>query len=132
MKSIFGKGTYFIGDICYALDENIYDYIWGKKYEYENGEFKVGKSKFVVASTAYGDGCYEGTDGCEYGVDAGVIGIVPEVLWDEKRTDEEKPSMGFSMGGRVVEVKKELIFEVKKQGVFVITLDGKEFTINTR
>ena len=36
-------------------------------------------SKFSVLAfgTRWGDGCYEGTDGKMYGVDAGLIGLVP-------------------------------------------------------
>lgn len=33
----FGPGRYFIGDICYALPDEVYDKIWGDKYEYEEG-----------------------------------------------------------------------------------------------
>ena len=74
--------TVFIGDICYALDDEIYHEKWGKGLNWEDGEIRThgngncGPVCAVVGSTAYGDGCYKGSDGIEYGVDAGVIGVV--------------------------------------------------------
>ena len=125
MKCEFGKGTYFIGDICYALKESYYDMIWGEEYGYENGVFKIGKDKFVVANTAFGDGCFKGTDDREYGVDAGVIGVVPKKLWGPK----EELSLG---GGRVVRVKNKLVFKTDERGLFEINIDGKDIQIDTR
>jgi hypothetical protein len=131
MKSIFGKGRYFIGDICYALDENVYHKIWGDKFQFEDGEYLVGKTKFAVAGTAYGDGSYKGTDGIDYWVDAGCIGIVPEILWDKGRTEEETGGAGFIAGGRIVDVKNKLSINADG-GLFKIFIDGKQLTINTR
>jgi len=125
IKTIFGKGTYFIGDICYALNEKIYDDIWGKKHGYRDGCFEVEKSSFVVARTAYGDGCYKGSDGVEYGVDAGVIGIVPKELW-EKKSQNYPPT-----GGRIVTVKKVLSFQSDGKGLFEICIDGMDLIIET-
>lgn len=70
------KGFY-VGDICYVLSDEVYD-AWGDK-GYADGIFKDPASgfSFAVAGTAYGDGTYYDGDGHEYGVDAGVIGIVP-------------------------------------------------------
>jgi hypothetical protein len=125
MKETFGKGEYFIGDICYALDDKIYDNIWGKVHGYKNGCFNVDKSKFVVSGTAHGDGCFMGSDGVKYGVDAGVIGVVPSILFKKEDTSFH--------GGRLVKVKKELTFETDGKGLFRIVIDAKELiTINTK
>lgn len=122
MKVTFGKGKYFIGDICYALADIIYDNIWGKVFGYKEGCYELGKLKFAVDGTRHGDGCYIGNDGVEYGVDAGVIGVVPAELFDE-----DKPT-----GGRIIKVKKELVFE-SNSGYFKFVIDGNEnITINTR
>ena len=67
----------FVGDIGYALEEKLYHDVWGDKLGFADGLIKTedGQVAAVVGSTAYGDGTYYSTDGLEYGVDAGVIGI---------------------------------------------------------
>lgn len=74
-------GKYYIGDLCYALSDDIYDRIFGL-YGYESGLYSHnnGKDFFLVDGTAYGDGCYPSSDGKEFAVDAGIIGICPASL----------------------------------------------------
>ena len=124
LEAKFGPGKYYIGDICYMMDDDIYHDTWGRKFNYEAGVFPVKDTKFAVANTAYGDGGYQGSDGREYSVDAGVIGVVPEILWSK-----EKGRNGD--GGRIVEVKKELIFKTDEAGLFEITIDNEELVIDT-
>jgi hypothetical protein len=81
-------GDYYIGDLCYALPSDVYDKIFGGTvyspglYQLSNGGF------FLVAHTSCGDGAYKGTNGREYLVDAGIIGIAslnvcrPVADWD--------------------------------------------------
>ncbi len=74
-------GTYYIGDLCYVLGDNIYDNIFGGT-GYEMGiytENSTGRT-FVVNSTAWGDGEYPASDGKKFAVDAGIIGICPASL----------------------------------------------------
>lgn len=125
---IYGKGVYFIGDICYALKDELYRKIWGKKHNYDDGTFSIGADKFSVAATADGDGCYLGSDGREYGVDAGVIGIVPMNLWENKTAKTVKR---LSDCGRVVNVIDEMTFSACG-GIFKITIDGDELVIDTK
>ena len=77
--SVVSQEGFYIGDICYALSDDVYYDVWGKMNEYQDGQFEEPESKlsFAVGSTAYGDGLFFGSDGFNYGVDAGVIGIVP-------------------------------------------------------
>lgn len=127
MRVKFGKGTYYLGDICYVMIDKIYDEIWGKKFNYDEGEFKVGKTKFAVHRTQWGDGSYEGSNHFMYGVDAGVIGIVPKELWKASEKDIKEYEYGT-----IHKVEKELIFEVPKPGIFKITIDNKKpITIHT-
>lgn len=75
------KGFY-VGDICYALSDEVYHGVWGKAH-YEDGEYEVNGYKFAMGGTAHGDGCYCDKDGNVYGVDAGNIGVVPMELLRE-------------------------------------------------
>lgn len=117
----FGPGRYFIGDICYALPDKIYDEVWGDKYQYENGSY----DGFAVHGTAYGDGTYEGTDGVSYSVDAGVIGITD--ISKEQRYDNNE----LSRLGKIVEVKDSLIMNCDDNGNFEFIVDGQSFEIIT-
>lgn len=75
----FPPGKYFIGDLCYALSDELYENVFGG-FDYERGLYKQTNSNhfFFVADTYFGDGLYRGSDGKEFGVDAGVISILPE------------------------------------------------------
>lgn len=116
----FGPGNYFIGDICYALREDIYDKDWGNRHDFKDGNYGI----YAVAGTAYGDGCYEGTDGFSYPVDAGNIGVTD--MRYSKRTREQLAEMG-----KVVNVKDKLVFDSDGHGYYTITVDGSQFDINT-
>lgn len=86
------KKGFYIGDICYVLDDSIYHGIWGKA-DYQDGVYETPFGKFAAASTAFGDGCYDDQYGHNYGVDAGVIGIVPwEILEQQKKWKDLKNS----------------------------------------
>ena len=85
-------GTYYIGDLCYALFDNVYDTVFGGK-GYSAGFYSKGKSFFMVDGTACGDGQYVGTDNHEYLVDAGIIGICSSDLID--------PSNRSANGGKI-------------------------------
>lgn len=82
-------GKYYIGDLCYALYEDVYDKVFGSLGGYDSGLYQKGNSFFLVDNTAYGDGLYKGTDGFEYGVDAGIIGICSGDLIDPANTSAE-------------------------------------------
>lgn len=114
------KGFY-IGDICYVLDDATYHGVWGRA-NYENGIYEDPETgySFAVAGTAYGDGTYFDDGGHAYSVDAGCIGLVPLELVD-KDTD----------GGQVFDIPGEAYFEAC-DGVFEIELpDGDTVRINT-
>ena len=70
------KNGFYIGDLCYALNEKIYDEVWGGN-NYEDGQYvdPETKAEFAMVGTAYGDGRCESSDGVSFPVDAGIIGI---------------------------------------------------------
>lgn len=122
----FGSGTYFVGDICYCLKDDIYHDIWGKIHNYKDGIYEYKGMKFTVAGTAYGDECYGGTDKREYLVDAGVIGIVPKELF------KDKLDYNLEELGKIIEVKDYLSFSSNGRGVFRISVDGFTWVIDTK
>lgn len=108
----------FVGDICYALDRDIYHSVWGDAMDYEDGAIK---NYAVVAGTEYGDGCYEGNE-TSYSVDAGVIGVTDiEHYMDPKHSVEDLPQLGT-----VVEIPSgqcEVCFDTDTDGTFYITIN---------
>ena len=85
------KGTYYVGDLCYALEDDIYHDVFGQK-GYASGLYQHEEDFFLVSGTAFGDGEYVDTLGRTYAVDAGILGICPIAL-AKKGTD----------GGQVIE-----------------------------
>lgn len=74
---INSKNGVYLGDLCYALDDKVYHGEWGDKYGFEDGAYKDDETglEFAMVGTSYGDGCYPGSDGNDYPVDAGIIGV---------------------------------------------------------
>lgn len=79
------EGLYWVGDPCYVLKENN-GWDWGdilEQTKFFGGDQpceikgKKGSYQVCVYGTAYGDGSYSGSDGKEYSVDAGLIGVIP-------------------------------------------------------
>jgi hypothetical protein len=72
-KHTFPAGKYYIGDLCYALQEDIYDRVFGH-HGYNEGLYSSDLGAFMMHGTG-GDGEFKGSDGYAYPVDAGHIGI---------------------------------------------------------
>ncbi len=72
-KHTFPAGKYYIGDLCYALQEDIYDNVFGGQ-GYDEGLYSSDLGSFMMHGTG-GDGEFKGSDGYGYPVDAGLIGI---------------------------------------------------------
>ena len=119
------KKGFFVGDICYALKDEIYDDVWGARHDYEDGQFTTDDgNQFIVAGTAWGDGEYIDNYGHLYPVDAGVIGVVPLEL--------VKDSLFENLDCGYVCTSKEATFEAEN-GIFKIKLsEGRTIEINTR
>lgn len=120
---IYSNKGFYIGDICYVLNDKLYHDFWGKEKGYKDGVYTAPGTglMFAVAGTAYGDGCFVDEDGYDYGVDAGVIGLVPVELIDKEHDGD----------GRVVLCKGTARFDAEG-GCFVIDLpNGKTIHIDT-
>lgn len=78
-------GTYYIGDLCYALHHDIYDGVFGGT-SYDTGLYEKDDMVFFLSGTFAGDGAYKGSDDFEYCVDSGTIGICSLKLVDFEKT----------------------------------------------
>ena len=80
---ILPAGKYIIGDPCYTIPDEEWDKVLDQSgffndqcwamFRAPNGE----QAPVVAFSTAWGDGTYDDGAGRSYGVDAGLIGIIP-------------------------------------------------------
>ena len=81
VEVVVPAGIYVIGDPCYAVPDKDWDALLQSCNYFESpiGYVKDGVQKFPVLAfgTKWGDGYYLGTDGNNYPVDAGMIGLVP-------------------------------------------------------
>jgi hypothetical protein len=83
VSHILPPGTYYIGDICYALSKDVYNDVFGG-FDYQAGIYQQKKKSgriFLVNRTRYGDGEFS----CSYTkkkflVDSGTIGICSKAL----------------------------------------------------
>lgn len=118
-KAMFKAGTYFIGDPCYALRNDLYDK-WGSDNNYDDGDYGY----FAVGSTAYGDGTYKDLySNTEYGVDAGILGVVNMEFAQKDKYDQEF----LNQLGKVIRVEKFLLFEYDHEScTFTYTYDDNE------
>lgn len=124
---VLNKGKYYIGDICYALGEEIYYKHWGDRFNFENGLYDVDGKQFAVLSTAWGDGCYIGchkNKAYSFPVDAGNIGMVDVALLD-------KSEEYLSTCGAIIEFDSDISFSYD-DGIISIRADGANIDINTR
>jgi len=90
-KETMPAGTYFIGDPCYVIpDDEWSDFVGPYCVDYRDGDgLQIYKGmKVFAASTSCGDGCYRDNRGNSYGVDSGMLGIVPVELCDPNELDK--------------------------------------------
>ena len=126
-------GKYFIGDPCYAIREtkdnpdrwsDFCEALFATDSNYSNQELlEFEGKKMFAAGTAHGDGCYEGSDGFGYGVDAGLIGCVPLSLCNEKMKEMKRL-------GTIVEFKKP--FDAERTGDYIFIFGHIEIPTNAQ
>lgn len=103
-------GKYWIGDLCYVMHpewDEICNIICNRSYNGQTPVIELDDGRTVGLSfTAYGDGVYRDQYSREYGVDAGLIGVIKleDILGDEAENislghvqDFERP---FNIGYR--------------------------------
>lgn len=117
----------YVGDLCYCLNYDVYqEAIELANYE---GKFDSTASGMHVegafVSTQYGDGDYIGSDGKEYAVDAGIIGIVN--ITSAAATEGEDSKI-FSKLGRVIKLPKygPTQYKISRDKVGTITVEIRQ------
>lgn len=110
-KITLPAGRYFVGDPCYTAGKD--DKAWQDWCSTADfGSDDVMAATFnglpvVGLHTAHGDGTYRDFDGREYGVDAGLIGAVPEELIKKMDISDED----LQGSGHWVETKEPFVLE---------------------
>lgn len=84
-RYIVPAGHYVLGDPCYAVPDNLWSELLESCDCFEDSAVgHAGGHNVLAFSTAYGDGEYYDDDGRGFGVDAGLIGLVPVAMMTEK------------------------------------------------
>lgn len=84
-------GEYYLGDPCYFFTHEDWDRVLPTCDTFEKPIGKAPNGDPVLGfGTAYGDGSYRGSDGFEYGVDAGLIGLIPVRAITREREEVER------------------------------------------
>lgn len=87
---ILPPGRYCIGDPCYVISDKDWDSLLKQTNFFStDGLVEFKGHKMAVYSTAWGDGCFPGFSCADeshhtFGVDAGLLGAVPEALIDDE------------------------------------------------
>lgn len=119
INATYPAGKYYIGDICYALDDDVYHTQWGQKYNFTVGTHVMSSNgvqdAITMNYTAYGDGMYvDDISKLGFNVDSGTIGIVPYNMCCPKNIKDGKIN-----GGHFIESTSPIEFK-SLSGIFVI------------
>ena len=88
-KATLPAGKYYIGDLCYSLPDRLYDRVFGPDFEAGLYTSKKNPNHVFWLENTGGDGCFNGSDGKEYCVDAGIIGIASYDILDPEKAPFE-------------------------------------------
>lgn len=134
MNCTLPKGTYFLGDPCYAIHGERWQKIVNRMYDGlhdSDADVMIVSSKdgtsaacMFYGSTAYGDGRYEDQNGNEFPVDTGLIGLVPMSIANPE-------GMKLAECGKIVTFAHEVDISWD-DGVFHITDGNQRFSIDTK
>ena len=91
MDNELPAGKYWIGDPCYVLGRGKHEDwidVLNKTNYFDGDVYTIRGSKLWGHGTAYGDGTYTDKEGREYGVDAGILSVIPwKLVEDKKKAD---------------------------------------------
>lgn len=93
MSVKFSAGRYYVGDLCYVINEGFWDELLSQSgclgLDFDSDQwFGIFKGyKVFAGGTAYGDGRYPDNFGNRYAVDSGTIGIIDATWLDGKEVE---------------------------------------------
>lgn len=79
-------GTYYVGDLCYVLSNEVYKDIFGKMGDYQPGLYQKKESTDFFLTTQIWDHTYTDAKGKEFVSDSGTLGITPVSMVSKKTT----------------------------------------------
>lgn len=108
-SAVLPPGEYYIGDLCYALKDHLYDSVFGPTYA--SGHYWTFRPNetFMMAGTG-GDGTFRGSDGKRFEVDAGIIGIASLSTLD--------PAKAPYYGGHMYKFSSPVHVKMPREGNF--------------
>jgi hypothetical protein len=97
-------GRYWVGDPCYSVPNDLWmDWLEAADYTFPGREHvlaaRINGQIAVGVATKYGDGSYMDEQGREYGVDAGLLGVVPVEVAENNYANDT--------AGRIIEFDRE-------------------------
>ncbi len=125
MEETLIRGTYYLGDPSYVLDEELYYDILGEKHKFEPGKYdlKNDDTFMVLHNTHNGDGTFLDTKQRKYKVESGMIALVPKkIINDEKLEIAKKNGKVFNFPNKVKFFYDAGIFYIKS-GHFIIKIN---------
>lgn len=118
-------GKYYVGDPCYVYGEDHKDWLDflnnGVWKDEPNTPFLYKGFTCFAGGTAWGDGVYEGSDGFNYSVDAGMIGAIPVEMADREFQEDLSKIVTFEE-----DFECEVINGVIHIGHIIIDTDPKD------
>jgi len=112
MSVKFKAGTYYVGDLCYVINDQNWEVLGEKTHWFQDDDkFEFKGREVFVSSTAYGDGLFRDYQDREYSVDAGLIGVIPFDIIDDNKTGS---------GGQIIVFENDFSASCSDKGIFKI------------
>ena len=110
--AVLPAGTYFVGDVCYFLQDSLMKDVWSSKFNNSSGCFtQADGSGFVVTKPFDGNGLYTGSNRFIYDVEMENLGVVPVSMGDKSK---------FTGCGTFHKFKEPVSVSVDDDGVITI------------
>lgn len=95
-RATMPAGTYYVGDPCYAIETKWQEILRQTDF-FKNPVGTINGKKVLAFGTAFGDGEYIDDEGRKYGVDAGLIGLVPVEVAEKTHALKYMHKLNFSI-----------------------------------
>jgi len=111
-------GRYWLGDPCYSFSDQDpwIEMLETCNYFIDSCKGRTPHGDVLAFSTAYGDGVYYDNEGNSYGVDAGLIGLVPAGVRYRFKTDSSAETKSWLGEGRWLEFSAPFTAESFEDG----------------